>query len=84
MNESDVADYETVKEDIAALKNQVGELLHHVRGAAAGGAEELYADLKRRSEEPLLSLTERVKRQPVESVLVAFAIGYVLGRITRS
>ena len=84
MNKTDVADYDTVKDDIAALKKQVGELLEHARTAAAGGAEVLYSDLKRRSEVPLQSFTERVKKQPVESVAVALAVGYLLGRLTQS
>jgi ElaB/YqjD/DUF883 family membrane-anchored ribosome-binding protein len=84
MNRSDVADYETVKEDIAALKHQVGELLAHVKAAATGSAEGLYTDLRREAEAPLNSLAERVQKKPVESVLVAFAIGYVFGRLMRS
>ena len=84
MNRSDVADYETVKEDIAALKHQMGELLAHAKAAAAGSAEGLYTDLRREAEEPLNSLAERVKKKPVESVLVALAVGYVFGRLMRS
>jgi hypothetical protein len=68
-------DYEAVKADVATLRNQLGDLVAHVRGMA--GKEAL-----RRGNRALEMASEPVRERPLTSVVTALALGYIAGRFS--
>ena len=68
-------DYEAIKADIAALKNQIGDLAGHFGGAAGEEA-------RRRGKRALYMAGEPVRDWPLVSVMTALAIGYIAGRFS--
>jgi ElaB/YqjD/DUF883 family membrane-anchored ribosome-binding protein len=88
------SDLEAIKEDIAALKRDVAAAMETMRenaaGTAAGIAQQisdeasaLYREVSDRGAKATQALGAKVEEQPLTSVLMAFAIGYVVSRITR-
>jgi ElaB/YqjD/DUF883 family membrane-anchored ribosome-binding protein len=76
-----IADVQTLKRDIAALAG-------HSRGAAAGAASALGAEAQRLYENVAAqgrhqaeALGHQVEAHPLASLLIAFGIGFVAGRI---
>lgn len=85
-------DLDALHDDIAALKRDVADLLDHLKsGATAGaqgaadrlgeGAEHLYRDFAAKGEEQIKTLGEKIEKQPLLAVLIAFGIGYLFGRL---
>lgn len=81
-----------LQEDIAALKRDVAGLLGHLKaGAATGahnaaeqldeGAQHLYRDLAAQGEEQLKALSQQIEKQPLIALLIAFGVGYLVGRL---
>ena len=79
-------------EDVAALKRDVAKLLEQLKAnakEAAGGAgehldesaQQLYRNLAAQGEESLNALSRQVEKQPLLALLVAFGVGYILGRV---
>lgn len=80
---TDTADLDTLREDIAALKKQLAELLRHGKSAAAGGARQAYDELAERAERTTDVASGYVRSAPLTSVAVAFLVGCVAGRLVR-
>ena len=87
-------DLEAIKEDIAALKRDLAIALENLRGQAtdtvsgianqlSDEAGALYREVADRSSKATEALGQKVEEQPLTSVMVAFALGYVFSRITR-
>jgi ElaB/YqjD/DUF883 family membrane-anchored ribosome-binding protein len=76
-------DYETIKEDIAALRSQLGDLAGHVREAAGNQARRGYRDLTDRGDRALAMAGDQVRERPVTSVLTALALGYIASSLFR-
>lgn len=85
-------DLQTIMSDIAALKRDLAALLHNVKGnvaddarTAAGHLSEealrVYANLAERSERSVKAVGRQVEEQPVMSLLIAFAIGFLGSRM---
>jgi ElaB/YqjD/DUF883 family membrane-anchored ribosome-binding protein len=72
-------DFDTVKDDLTALKKQVAELLKHTAAAARNSADDL-RDLPERGAE---SLREQVRESPLASVAIAFVAGSIVARLLR-
>jgi ElaB/YqjD/DUF883 family membrane-anchored ribosome-binding protein len=72
-------DFDTVKDDLTALKKQVAELLKHTAAAARNNADDL-RDLPERGAE---SLREQVRESPLASVAIAFVAGSIVARLLR-
>lgn len=79
-------------EDIAALKRDVATLMEHLKSTAsaarAGAAEQVSAEAERlyrnaveEGKRHVATLAHQVETQPVTSVLVAFGVGLLLGRL---
>jgi hypothetical protein len=75
MSTSGRNDYEAVKADIAALRNQLGDLAGHVRGVAGKEA-------RRRGNRALEMASEPVRERPLTSLVTALALGYIAGRFS--
>ena len=73
------SDFDVLRDDIAALKKQLAELVRHGTTAARHGAEDL-KDLPERGAE---SLREQVRESPLASVTIAFIAGSIVARLLR-
>lgn len=93
MNESSQAesDLAALQGDIAALKRDVASLLQHLKSGAQSGAQsaaasvdnsarQLYRNLAAEGERSAEAITRRVEEQPLTSLLIALAVGYIAGR----
>ena len=95
---SEKTDIERMADDLAALKRDLAALMSQVRGSAAEGvagaarqasvqlgdeAKELYARLAAEGERTAATLARHIDEQPLTSVLIAFAAGFLAGRLTR-
>jgi hypothetical protein len=73
------SDYETLRDDIAALKKQMADLVRHGAAAARHGAESM-KDLPEQGAE---TLREQVRENPLASVAIAFIAGSIVSRLLR-
>jgi ElaB/YqjD/DUF883 family membrane-anchored ribosome-binding protein len=74
--------------DVQALKRDIAALAGHSRGAAADAASALGAEAQRlydnvaaQSRRQAEALGHQVEDHPLASLLIAFGIGFVAGRI---
>jgi ElaB/YqjD/DUF883 family membrane-anchored ribosome-binding protein len=70
---------DAVRDDIAALKRQMSDLLKHTSAAARAKAE----DLKDLPEQAGETLREQVRESPLASIAIAFIAGSIIGRMIR-
>jgi len=73
------SDYDVLRDDIAALKKQMADLVRHGAAAARARAEEM-KDLPERGAE---TLREQVRESPIASVAIAFIAGSIVARLLR-
>jgi len=78
-------DLETIRDDLDALKTDLGALLKHIKGGAVDGvgdqAKRLYGKLSAQSGESLEAFTRQVEEKPLASLLIAFGVGFIFARI---
>lgn len=74
-------DFETVREDITTLRDQMATLLKHVGTATSAKAGTLYDDLREQGAE---TLRDQVRATPIASVAVAFTLGAVAALLLRA
>lgn len=82
-NAAETADFDALREDIAALKKQLADLARHSRSATAAGAKQAHDDLAERREHAADAAGDDVRSAPLASVAVAFLVGCVAGRMVR-
>lgn len=82
-NTAENANYDAIRDDVAALKKQVSDLLRHTREATTAGTRQLYDELHDRGERTAEVASEYVRNQPLASVAIAFAVGCLFGRMMR-
>lgn len=70
---------DAIRDDIAALKRQLADLLKHTSQAARSKAE----DLKDLPEQAGETLREQVRDSPLASIAIAFIAGSIVGRMMR-
>jgi len=73
------SDYDMLRDDMAALKKQMADLVRHGAAAARHQAEDL-KDLPERGAE---TLREQVRESPLASVAIAFIAGSIAARLLR-
>ena len=80
--DSDIA---RLSSDIQALKEDLARLLEHLKSDATekvtGEASRLYETLTTEGQRQAAALAHSVEEKPLASVLIAFAIGFIGGRI---
>ena len=73
------SEFDAVRDDIAALKRQMADLLKHTSAAARAKAD----DLRDLPEQGAETLREQVRESPLASIAIAFAAGSIIGRMLR-
>lgn len=85
-------DIEAIGDDIASLKRDLAALAEHVkRGAVSGAtgaaaqlsseASDLYDRVASESANSAKALSRQIEEQPLTSLLIAFALGFVGSRL---
>jgi ElaB/YqjD/DUF883 family membrane-anchored ribosome-binding protein len=89
-------DLDAIAADVAALKRDLAALIAHVRSGATEGiagaarqattqlgeeAKELYDRLAAEGERTAQTISRHVDEQPLTSVLIAFAVGFIAARL---
>jgi len=78
-------DLNRISRDIQALKEDLARLVDHLKTGAtetvSGEASRLYETLTSEGQRQAAALAHSVEEKPLASVLIAFAIGFVGGRI---
>jgi ElaB/YqjD/DUF883 family membrane-anchored ribosome-binding protein len=90
------SDLEALAGDVTSLKRDLARLMDRVKngsydaakGSTADAVERLSKDadrvhrtLSKRGERSVSAITQRVERQPLTSVLIAFGVGLISGRL---
>jgi len=85
-------DLDAVRADVAALKKDLGDLIKHLKsgtnGAAHQAAErmrekagEVYEDIEDRGRRTTAAARHQVEEHPLTAVALAFAVGFIGGRL---
>jgi ElaB/YqjD/DUF883 family membrane-anchored ribosome-binding protein len=79
------SDLNRIASDLQALKEDLARLMEHLKTGAtetvSGEASRLYETLTTEGQRQAAALAHSVEEKPLASVLIAFAIGFVGGRI---
>ena len=74
-----------LREDIAnisaALKDATSETVRERVGALRGRIDELTEDARTQGRQAVDDLTDHIEEHPLTSILVAFGVGVLLGRV---
>jgi ElaB/YqjD/DUF883 family membrane-anchored ribosome-binding protein len=75
-----------LRDDLAALAGTVKDMAAQRAEAVVGAAKETMkmtaAEAQRRGEAMALEVEDMIRERPLTSVLVAVAVGYLIGKIT--
>ena len=81
------ADFDSVKTDIVSLRDDLRSLAGHLKTGAVNGvsgeANRLYERLAEQGGRSVGAVSRRIEEQPMLSILLAFAAGFVGGRLLR-
>jgi ElaB/YqjD/DUF883 family membrane-anchored ribosome-binding protein len=79
------ADLDAIVKDIAVLKKDFGSLVEHVKSGTAetvnGEVRRIYGSLAAHGERSAAAIAQQVEERPFASLLLAFAVGFVGGRL---
>src|SRR5579871_3245677 len=96
MSAKNTSDLDAIGDDVAMLKRDLARLMEHMKNGAydvaAGSAREtverlsseadqLYRGLAKQGNRSIKSISRQVEEQPLASLLVAFGIGLIGGRL---
>jgi ElaB/YqjD/DUF883 family membrane-anchored ribosome-binding protein len=93
MSSHDVeGEFGTVKDDLAklradianlsaALKDLTSETVHEQIDSLKGRIDHLTSDAKLRGRQTMDNLADHIEERPVSSVLIAFGVGILIGRL---
>lgn len=73
--ETDLAD------DVAALKRDLASLVDNLKKTGKGTANDVYRNIAAESERSVKAISRQVEEQPLMSLLIAFGVGLVGGRL---
>ena len=89
-------DLAAIRDDLDALKTDLAGLLQHVKSGAVDGvgdeakrlygklsaqSGELYGKLSAQSGDTLETFARQIEENPLASLLIAFGVGFIAGRI---
>jgi ElaB/YqjD/DUF883 family membrane-anchored ribosome-binding protein len=86
------SEFDTVRDDLTKLSNDIASLAESLKEGATDAAREKLAaardrferlteEARTRSEEHLDNLAATIEERPLTSVLIAFGVGIILGRL---
>jgi ElaB/YqjD/DUF883 family membrane-anchored ribosome-binding protein len=96
MSARNSSDLESIGDDVAMLKRDLSRLMAHMKNGtyevATGStrdaverlsneADQLYRGLAKQSNKSIKAVSRQVEEQPLASLLVAFGIGLISGRL---
>ena len=96
MTAKNSSDLDTLGDDVALLKRDLSRLVEHVKNGSydvakestkdaverlSGEADRLYRTLSKRGDRSIKAIGRQVEEQPLASLLVAFGIGLISGRL---
>lgn len=73
-------DFNTVRDDIAALKEQLADLVKDLKAATAAKAAKLSKDIPERGAE---AVRDQVRESPLAAMAISFVAGCILARMCR-
>jgi len=87
------SDIDAISADIERLKKDLAKTMEHVKSGATNAAsnlaedmsdeaEALYRSMAKRGDRAARALGKHVEEQPMSSLLMAFAAGFFLSRLT--
>jgi ElaB/YqjD/DUF883 family membrane-anchored ribosome-binding protein len=87
------SDIDAISADIERLKKDLAKTMEHVKNGATNAAsnladdmsdeaEALYRSMAKRGDRAARALGKHVEEQPMSSLLMAFAAGFFLSRLT--
>jgi hypothetical protein len=74
-------DLQAITSDIAALKRDLASLIRNVKVDVSGDVARAYERMAAQGERSVRALGRQVEEQPVTSLLIAFAVGFIGSRI---
>lgn len=84
-NKVDLSDFETLKEEIETLRSDFAQLARHAGNGALDSLSEkgqqLYGRVHDGGERVVRAASHEIEERPLTSVLIAFAVGFVGGRL---
>ncbi|MGH7124875.1 MAG: hypothetical protein ACREFI_10920 [Stellaceae bacterium] len=96
MSARHTSDLDAIGDDVAMLKRDLSRLMAHMKNGSydvatdsardaverlSGEADQLYRSLAKHGNRSIKSLSRQVEEQPLASLLVAFGIGLIGGRL---
>jgi ElaB/YqjD/DUF883 family membrane-anchored ribosome-binding protein len=90
--ETDQSDLAAIAEDVAKLRRDLATLMTHVKEGGADIAQDtlekiskeardIYRAVAAEGEHSLKAMSKRVEEQPIASILIAFGIGLIAGKL---
>ena len=96
MSTKNQSDLSTIGDDVVLLKRDISRLMDHLKNGTfdvatestqevverlSDEADRLYRSLTKQSERSVKAISRQVEEQPLASLLVAFGIGLISGRL---
>ncbi|HTZ80665.1 MAG TPA: hypothetical protein VMC10_22330 [Stellaceae bacterium] len=81
MSQAKDSDFAAISEDVASLKRDLANLMEHIRKGSNRTAQDLYNGLAAEGERSVKAISRQVEEQPLTSLLIAFGIGVIGGRL---
>jgi ElaB/YqjD/DUF883 family membrane-anchored ribosome-binding protein len=85
-------EFDTVKDDLTKLRNDIADLSAALKdvtseavrdqiGVIRGRIDQLTGDAKLQGRQTLDTVTDHIEERPLASVLIAFGVGMLIGRL---
>lgn len=96
MTAKNSSDLDALGDDVALLKRDLSRLMEHVKNGTydvaktstldaverlSGEADQLYRSLAKQGGKSMKAVSRQVEEQPLASLLVAFGVGLISGRL---
>ncbi|HUE18699.1 MAG TPA: hypothetical protein VMQ63_02915 [Stellaceae bacterium] len=75
------SDLDTVRDDVSSLKHDLAKLLDHVKSGTLEGLSGTVDGVSDEARRQAEKLAKHVEEKPLSSVLIAFGIGFLSGRL---
>ena len=87
------SDIDAIASDVEKLKKDLAKTMDHLKAVTVNGANNItdfasdeaaavYKAMAKKGEKAQKAITKHVEEQPVQSLLIAFAVGFLFSRLT--